>query len=257
MTVVLKLGGSLITEKDEQGVIDHDGLRVVAEQIGSAAVEDLIVIHGGGSFGHPIAAEYGLTRTSGSRDPTAVREIGRAMAQLSDAVVTALDVAGCRPFAVSPRGSVVKEDTGDISIAPNVLDVLLEEGFVPVLHGDIAVHRGAGCSIVGGDELAVAVSEALAADRIGLCANVPGVLDADGTIIPRVQEFDHVADLLEAPKGTDVTGGIGWKIEALLATEIPSAIFGRDALDRFLAGDLPGTRVGTEPDTQQADSDSF
>ncbi|MFB6188703.1 MAG: acetylglutamate kinase, partial [Halapricum sp.] len=57
MTTVLKLGGSVVTEKSEPETVDRAALDVVADDIadavatdGSERQSDLVVVHGGGSF---------------------------------------------------------------------------------------------------------------------------------------------------------------------------------------------------------------
>ncbi|MFW6045379.1 MAG: acetylglutamate kinase, partial [Natronomonas sp.] len=59
MTTVLKLGGSVITDKTEPETVDHSSLRTAAVAIGTT--DDLVVVHGGGSFGHHHAAAHGVT----------------------------------------------------------------------------------------------------------------------------------------------------------------------------------------------------
>ena len=57
---LLKLGGSLLTDKNQPYSLRKDILRSSVRQIIDAD-EKLILIHGGGSFGHPIAKTYRLT----------------------------------------------------------------------------------------------------------------------------------------------------------------------------------------------------
>ncbi|MFW6435247.1 MAG: acetylglutamate kinase, partial [Halovenus sp.] len=70
MVTVLKLGGSVITDKDRPETADRDALETAAAAIGEflGGDERLVVVHGGGSFGHPHAARIGVSSTDGSRD---------------------------------------------------------------------------------------------------------------------------------------------------------------------------------------------
>ena len=59
--MILKLGGSILTNKDAIGEIDNENLSRVANEIRNALdnnPDDLIIVHGAGSFGHPPAKEY-------------------------------------------------------------------------------------------------------------------------------------------------------------------------------------------------------
>jgi len=56
--VVLKLGGSVITEKAKPLTPNLKAVKRLAEEISDAKVTSLVVVHGGGSFGHPVASMY-------------------------------------------------------------------------------------------------------------------------------------------------------------------------------------------------------
>jgi isopentenyl phosphate kinase len=120
---------------------------------------------------------------------------------------------------------------------------MLGEGFVPVLHGDVVAHAGAGVTILSGDEVVTSVAEAIDAARVGFCSTVPGVLDDEDAVVPEIRAYDEVADYLGGSEATDVTGGMAGKVRALLDLGAPASIFGPDALREFLAGEDPGTRI--------------
>lgn len=123
---------------------------------------------------------------------------------------------------------------------------MLDEGFVPVLHGDVISHAGKGATIVSGDDLVVSLASGLGADRVGLCSTVPGVLDADGDVIPEITAFADAADALGGSDSTDVTGGMAAKVRKLLALGAPAHVFGPEGLSAFVAGESPGTVIRGE-----------
>lgn len=240
---VLKLGGSVVTEKDEPEVVDEATLGAAAEAIGTAHLPGLVIVHGGGSFGHHHAEAHGVSADSGTHDATAVREIHAAMGRLNDAVVDALADQGVPAVPVHPFSLAHRDAEGETTIPAEGIDRLLLEGFVPVLHGDVVVEADAGASILSGDEIVVSLARSLAAARVGLCSTAPGVLDDDGQVIDRIDAYDAVADVLGASEATDVTGGMAGKVQALLALETPASIFGPADLAAFLNGGRPGTLV--------------
>ncbi|MCK4779600.1 MAG: acetylglutamate kinase, partial [Candidatus Lokiarchaeota archaeon] len=69
--ILLKLGGSLLTDKDEPFSIREDVVKNVVKQIIDAN-EKLILIHGGGSFGHPLAREYSISKGINSSIPNQI-----------------------------------------------------------------------------------------------------------------------------------------------------------------------------------------
>ena len=246
---VLKLGGSVITHKDQPETVDETGLAETARAIGAAGIEDLVVVHGGGSFGHPAAEEAGVSLTAGTTDTAAIREIHAAMGRLNDAVLDALQAAGVPAVPVRPFTAGYRDESGTVVLASDQVEAMLAEGFVPVLHGDVFTTLGKGATIVSGDELVVSLSADLDAESVGLCTTVPGVLDDQDRVIDRIERFEDVAGFVTGSEATDVTGGMTGKVRALLALETPAQIFDREGLPSFLAGDRPGTRIdGHEQD---------
>jgi len=244
--IVLKLGGSVITEKDRPETLDGDTLERAADAIATAleaGLEDLVVVHGGGSFGHHNASEHGVSTTAGTHDADAALAIHGAMKTLNQFVLRRLLERDVQAVPVHPFSTGHRDRDGTLELPTGQVETMLGEGFVPVLHGDVIAHAGAGATIISGDELVAELAADLDADRIGLCSTVPGVLDGDDNVIDRIDDFDAVADVLGASDATDVTGGMAGKVRTLLALEAEASIFGLEVLDAFLAGDNPGTTI--------------
>lgn len=247
---ILKLGGSVITDKETPETVDNDALAAAVEAIAeSAAINhesneaNLLIVHGGGSFGHVHASEHGVSTTEGTRDPAAVTAIHSAMKRLNGVVVDRLHAAGVAAVPVHPLSAVARDDDAAVSLPTAAVGGLRAEGFVPVLHGDVIAHAGEGVTVLSGDELVTGLAERLDAARVGLCSTVPGVLDSEGDVIDSITDFESVAAALGDSDSTDVSGGMAGKVEELLALARPARIFGPDAVGAFLAGDAPGTLI--------------
>jgi isopentenyl phosphate kinase len=256
VTTVLKLGGSVVTRKGESETADREALAAaadaVAAAVGTAAdgpIADptdppaLVVVHGGGSFGHPAAAARGVGGDDGTRDAAVVAAVHAAMTRLSEAVCGALRDRNVPAVPVRPLSFAVRDGDGGLDVGATAVRSLRAEGFLPVAHGDVVGHAGRGASVSSGDALAVALAAAVDADRIGVCATTP-VRDAAGRPVDRIDAYDEVADALGGSDATDVTGGMAAKVRALLAAGRPAAVFAPDELGAFLDGDWPGTRIG-------------
>ena len=248
-TTVLKLGGSVVTDKDLPETIDHEALQRAGEALGSTIDRGvpnygLVVVHGGGSFGHHHASEHGVDTTNGSHDVRAVRDVHGAMKRLNESVVETLVEHDVPAIPVHPLsvGSRSTDETLTLPLAG--IETMLGEGFVPVLHGDLIPHAGRGVTVVSGDELVAELATGLAADRLGLCSTVPGVFDGSRVVVDRISAYEEVEDALGGSDSTDVTGGMAAKVRALLELEVEASIFGLEELDAFLAGENPGTTIG-------------
>lgn len=239
--IVLKLGGSVITDKDRVETVDEERLDVLASAL--AGHEELVIVHGAGGFGHYHAANHGVSVTEGTHDPEAVREIHGSMERLTSAVIDALAGEGVPALTVHPLSLAYRSRAGELGIPLGGIETMLEEGFVPVLYGDVLAHQGKGATIVSGDELVVALAEGLDAERVGLCSTVPGVLDDAGEVVPEIRSYEEVAAYLGESDSTDVTGGMAEKVRALLELGAEASIFGPDEVDQFLSDGSAGTTI--------------
>lgn len=273
---VLKLGGSVITDKTTPEVVDTDMLGSVTETIGSAFIQaesahttdheqhavdasegaatqlnhnsntehgGLIIVHGGGSFGHHHAERHNITTTSGTTDAAAICEVHDAMQRLNGTVVEALHTVGVPAVPVHPLSVATRDSDSTLEIPISPFSQMLAQGFVPVTHGDIIIDSHSGTTILSGDEIVVTIAEKLTADRVGLCSTVAGVYDDNGKIIPEITDYESVAGVLGDADTTDVTGGMAGKVRTLLNLNVPAHIFEPTALNGFLTREDVGTTV--------------
>ncbi|WP_254544253.1 isopentenyl phosphate kinase [Halomarina pelagica] len=243
MTTILKLGGSVVTDKDTPETVDAAALDRIAAAV-SAADDDLVLVHGGGSFGHHHASEHGISRTRGTHDYEGVVAVHAAMKRLNDTVLDAFHAQDVPAVPVHPFSAGFRNAVSDLVLPTGQVRVLVREGFVPVVHGDVIAHEGKGATVVSGDELVVELADHLDADRVGLCSAVPGVYDEDGEVIERVESLEQIGGAIGGSDSTDVTGGMAAKVRELLSLSVPAFVFELDEVEAFLAGDDPGTRVG-------------
>ncbi|HXO18962.1 MAG TPA: isopentenyl phosphate kinase [Thermoanaerobaculia bacterium] len=263
--VLVKLGGSLITEKTRPETPRLEVIRRLASEVARAAgrvPERLIVGHGSGSFGHVAAARYGLA--AGLRSPDqlpGVAETQQRAADLHRIVAAELRAAGALPFSLAPSSALVAADGAAASFAEEPLLLALGRGLLPVLWGDVVLDRGQGVAICSTERLFALLAgllpaRGIAVRRILWLGETAGVYDGSGRTIPRITASDPAAAaavraVIGAPAGTDVTGGMLHRVEtalALAAQGITSSILdGREPglLERALAGEeVPGTVIG-------------
>lgn len=244
MTVVLKLGGSVITEKHHEATVASNRLERIAHELRDSRGEDLVLILGGGSFGHPPAERHGMTATTGSRDPQAIAEVHRSMLDLVTHVVDRLVAEGIPAVALHPLSMARREgDSLTVHLEPAL--TALEEGFVPVLHGDGVFTTDHGVTILSGDDLVVEAARELDANRVGLCTSEAGVLDEAGAVVDHIGSFEQVEAVLGESESTDVTGGMARKVAVMIELGRPASIFHLDELGSFLSGGRPGTIIDT------------
>jgi len=256
---ILKLGGSVITNrKDEHPRLRSRLLSRIAREISEGwrpGEFRLIIVHGAGSFGHPIVRRTGIDR--GLRDGphrVAMGETQRLQSKLSAEVAHRLLHTGLPAFPYQPSASAVMEAGRLVSLDTDALEGLIGSGIVPVLNGVPAYDRIQGCSILSGDQIAGFLYRRLGAERILHGTNVKGIYTSDPSQDPRARFFPEVnlgsstglPEGVAGPAVTDVTGGMRKKLEEMRIVRAKGRVFDatvKGNVLRALSGEAVGTRV--------------
>ncbi len=224
--LIVKLGGSVITDKRRRFTVKRAVLNRLAREL-TAAKGPLVLVHGGGSFGHPVASKYKIAEGyGGPKQLIGFALTHRAMERLNAYVLEALQQASIPAMAMQPSACVVVEDGRIKSMELRPLRKLLNLGLVPVLYGDAVPDLDKGMSILSGDQLVAQLACELGAKRIILGVDVDGVYTANPKTNKNAELIQEVSSsnwssvekqLTGVVKGRDVTGGIANKMRELLA----------------------------------------
>jgi len=226
---VLKLGGSVITLKEKALTPNLRAIRRLAHEISEANVSRLVIVHGGGSFGHPIAKQYNIKEGyRGFSQIIGFSKTHLAMTTLNKLVVDSLIRHNIPAVEIQPSSCIVTKCGRIQSMEQRPLAQLFEKEFVPVLYGDAVVDSDMGFTILSGDQLMTSLAIQLGADRIIIGVDVDGLYTADpkvdssASLIQHLtlQELRGLQHKIEEAKVTDVTGGmLGKMLELMPAIE--------------------------------------
>lgn len=258
-TVILKLGGSVITGKSrDKPQVEAKAIKRLAAEIAQALRKRplrLFIVHGAGPYGHVPAKKYALSGgLRGRRQVEGMALTHQSMERLNFKVVESLVTAKVNAMAYQPSAGGLLDGGRLASFPLESVNCLLDIGVVPVSYGDVLPDRGLGLGILSGDHLVPYLARELSADRVVIVTSYNGIYDMD----PKekgARKLDLInASVLpvlsaRATEGTDVTGGIAGKVVELLRLSgrgIPSEIIGPNPgyLKRTLLGETGlGTRV--------------
>jgi len=251
-TVVVKLGGSAITDKSKICTPRLDLIHRVASEVATYS-KRLVLLHGGGSYAHPFATrELVDAGFRGRSRLETVSEIELNLDQLTRIIGVALLLRG-RPFVpLRPMNFITLLDGNVRASFLQPLKDALRLGIIPVIHGDLAIDEGRGFGVVSADRIASLLGEKLRVSRVMFGCDVDGVfenMDSEKIIREvRKRNYDDVLGGLK-PSTSDATGGMRGKVlEAvrLARLGVESYIFNLNNptnLTRLLNGDSSiGTR---------------
>jgi isopentenyl phosphate kinase len=271
--VLLKLGGSLITDKTRPYTPLLDVMDDLARQLATAVRTQpelrLLIGHGAGSFGHVAASEYktreGFPRpsplTHRERDTNednywkGFAEVWYQASALNRYVMEALHKAGLRTIALPPSGSVIASD-GQVSVWETTpIRMALAAGMVPVIFGDVVFDEVRGGTILSTENLFSYLVKAMAPDRVLLAGLEEAVWEdfpARTRRIERItpESFEEIKHGVGASAAADVTGGMEAKVREMLdlVQENPGLkiqIFSGTQPENLVRG-LLGETLGTE-----------
>lgn len=221
MVQLVKLGGSVLTDKRGEPAVRTDDLARLAKEI--AGVDDeIVVVHGAGSFGHPLAKEFRLKhglRREGAVE--AMAEVHADVRRLDLAVLDALREAGLPAVSFAPWGLYACADgrPGGWNFVP--FHRALGMGLVPVTHGDVVLDTTRGVTIASGDQLIEALASFARPSRVVFAIDQDGVFSAppgtDGAKLLHEPDDLAVEDAMldaDTTGAPDVTGGMAGKLQA-------------------------------------------
>jgi len=272
--VFLKLGGSLITDKTQAYTVRQDKLADLAKQVAHTLQTHpelhLILGHGSGSFGHTAAKKY-KTRdglSAPTQPPPFSEKIGEKQywngfaevwyqaTTLNRYVIQALNEAGIPAMTFSPAASVWSDNGKVAKWDLSQIEVALEKGIVPVVHGDVIFDKTKSGTILSTEDLFEHLARELRPRRV-LLAGLEEAVWADFParkhrveVLTR-ESFHEISQGIGQATGADVTGGMESKVNQMLelVDEIPglsALIFsgeGSGNLEKALKGESLGTLI--------------
>jgi isopentenyl phosphate kinase len=240
---VIKLGGSVITKKEQAFTPNQRNIRNLATALARYRGK-IVIVHGAGSYGHPLAKHYGL-----KTKPTKIDGIGVTLTRLAVQilhldVVMSLEKAGLPTYSLPPVSLL--DINGAKVIRVELLESILSSGLIPVTFGDV-LSTSRGSFVISGDRLATLLAGKLRPNRVVFALDVDGVYDSnpkDGTLITELQSGMKYKSIGLA-KWTDVTGGISGKIDEAqkIARKGVDVIFVNGAKPERVLKALKGERV--------------
>ena len=150
---IIKLGGSVITyKKSRKPRFKRKVMDRLAKEIRDSG-QELVIVHGAGSFGHPLASKYELhLGYKNKRQLKGIAEVQRDVKNLNLKVMNALIDAGIKAVSVAPIAFIKFENGMLRGMDKTIFRKYLGLGLTPVTFGDVVLDERKGICICSGDD---------------------------------------------------------------------------------------------------------
>ncbi len=213
---MIKLGGSVLTNKNRKYSFRSHVVKRLIKEIKNSSVEEYILVHGGGSFGHPRAKKFGLNTQEPTDPAEGMAKVQLDMRRMNNHLLELMMDEGIWGVSM-PGGLITIFEDGDLyELDKEIVQRYLSLDTVPVAFGDAAIDKKRGLTICSGDDIMLGLSSL--ADKAVFVSDVDGIYK-DETLKRTVTEGILPLENDDVPgrkKFTDVTGGMNKKLKKML-----------------------------------------
>lgn len=259
--IFLKLGGSLITDKDHPQTARRDMLERLAGEIFDARSINpgicILLGHGSGSFGHTTAKKHGTRQGVRTKEEwLGFAEVWKDARALNQIVLEALLQKGLPAIAFPPSAAVIARDGLPLRWDIEPIQAALSAGLLPLVNGDTIFDETRGGTILSTEDLFIYLANQLHPNRIllagieeGIWTDFPACTRVIRTITPK--NLPYLLGSISGSVSVDVTGGMLEKVRSMMnilekqpgcQSLVFSGLVPNNVRDALL-GATPGTRL--------------
>ncbi len=186
------------------------------KEIKESSIDEYVIVHGGGSFGHPGAEKYDLNVEEPDASAEGISSVQLDMRRMNNHVLELMHEQDMWGVSI-PGGLITLFEDGKLQeINGEIVQRYLSLDVVPVTFGDVTIDKKRKVTICSGDDIVLGLSDL--AERAIFVSDVDGIYK-DGKLIEEFEEemLPLTGDDLEGKKDTvDVTGGMNKKVEKMM-----------------------------------------
>jgi isopentenyl phosphate kinase len=217
-SLVIKLGGSVITYKDKPFQTRIHDINRISKEIAEFVNDyNLVIVHGGGSFGHYVAKKYGI-HMGLPKIKLGLSILEKEMRRLNLIIAESMINHGVPVIPISPSSIMITKNKNIQAFYYNAILEAIKRDYVPLIYGDFVFDEDLGCSIISGDQLSLEIAKIIGAKRIIFCIGVTGVYNKDpkkynDAKLIRNLDYKEIPNLIKNfSAAEDVTGGLANKL---------------------------------------------
>ena len=205
--ILIKLGGSIITNKEKPLSARRKTIDSILKQIRKID-EPKIIVHGGGSYGHYWSVKYDMHTKPARYDLKGVSVVKNSMIALNKIILDMAVKNRLNPYSLPPTAFM----NGSRSIRSKILTIndISKSGLTPITYGDALWYGQKKSYILSGDVIMTLLARILKPRLCIFALNVDGVY-SNMKSKKLIYDFKKEKPAVSTNK-MDVTGGMGRKI---------------------------------------------
>ena len=206
--ILIKLGGSIITNKEKPLSPKRKTIDILAKSLKKIS-EPIIIVHGGGSYGHYWSVKYDMHTKEKKYDLRGVAIIKNSMIELNKIILDSLLKNKLSPYCLPPTDFM----SGNKPVSKKVKEIekIAKSGMIPVTYGDALWFGQNKTFILSGDKIMTHIAKILKPRLTIFALNEDGVY-SDLKSKKLIYELKGERPSISENK-MDVTGGMTRKIE--------------------------------------------
>ena len=206
--ILIKLGGSIITHKEKPLSPRKKTIENLIKFL-KIIDEHLIIVHGGGSFGHYWSVKYNMHTKPKKYNIKGVSIVKNSMIELNKIILDLCLKNNLMPYCLPPTDFM----SGNIPIQKKIKEIekIAKSGLIPITFGDALWYGQNKTYILSGDKIMTHISKVLKPRLIIFALNEDGVY-SDLKTKKLIYEMKNYQPKFSQSR-LDVTGGMTRKVE--------------------------------------------
>lgn len=210
---VIKLGGSVTTEKRGRYVLRRDVISKIASVLKAKLVHidyPVILIFGGGSFGNVAPTDFRIFEQQGGLPSVNLPMMTSVMFSMLSDIARIFVEHSLRVYPFQSGALLGVDERGQVVIDTRSVTAAMVAGYIPLLTGDLLLQGERQAEIYSSDNIASLLTEDFEVRRVLYYSDVAGVYDGVGNLIYLVNDANasEVERFASASSMTDLTGGM-------------------------------------------------
>ena len=206
--ILIKLGGSIITNKEKPLSARKKAIENLSKSLRKID-EPLVIVHGGGSYGHYWSVKYDMHTKEKRYDPKGVVLVKNSMIELNKIILDSLLKNRQNPYSLPPTDFM----SGNKPITKKIREIekIAKSGLIPVTYGDALWYGQGKTYILSGDKIMTHLAKTLRPRLCIFALNEDG-LYSDLKTKKLIYELQGQLPSISENK-MDVTGGMARKVQ--------------------------------------------